>query len=307
MPNVLITGGTGFLGSALVRRLARAGDRVLLLTRPDSDTTRIASVRERVTLLPCELGDVASWEPAVRRFAPERVFHLAWYAEPGKYLTDTARNLEHLGLGAIFVERVLQMRPRHFVVTGTCFEYDTAAGLLREDVTPEAPTWIYSACKLALKNVALQLARDHGVPLVWARIFYLFGCFEDRRRLVPLIVNALGANQPLQLRSHGRQIRDYLHVSDVASGLDAAAGYGQPGVVNIGSGEPVSVRTLGTQIASALGKPHLLSFAADDTPLAEPPFVCADATRLRALGWRPRVTTIDHEALRADDPGTTAR
>lgn len=301
MANVLITGGTGFLGSALVRRLARAGDRVLLLTRRDSDLRRIAMVKDRVTLLPCELGDVSTWEPAVQRFAPERVFHLAWYAEPGKYLTHTERNLEHLGLGAIFVERVLRLRPRHFVVTGTCFEYDTAAGYLREDVTPESPTYVYSACKLALKTVALQLARDAGAPLVWARIFYLYGPYEDPRRLVPMIANALRRGEPILLRSHGRQIRDYLHVEDVASGLDAAAGLGRPGVVNIGSGVPVSVRGLASGIAEVLGKPGLLSFAGDETPLAEPPFVCADASRLRALGWTPRHRDPDTRSLDPED------
>ena len=53
--------------------------------------------------------------------------------------------------------------------------------------TPERPAHIYSACKLALKNVALQLATDAGVPLVWARVFYLHGPFEDPRRLMPFV------------------------------------------------------------------------------------------------------------------------
>lgn len=301
MANVLVTGGTGFLGSALVRRLVRAKERVLLLTRPGADTARLAPVLDKITLLPCELGDVATWEPAVARFAPERVFHLAWYAEPGKYLTDVAQNLEHVGLGAIFVERVLKLRPRHFVVTGTCFEYDTAAGFLREDATEEKPTYIYSACKLALKTLALQLAKDSGTPLVWARIFYLYGPYEDHRRLVPMVVSALRQGKPMQLRSHGNQIRDYLHVHDVASGIDAAAGLGQPGVVNIASGQPVSVREFTTRIAVTLGRPDLLAFAGPETPLHEPPFVCGDSSRLRSLGWKPTITLPDANALRSDD------
>jgi nucleoside-diphosphate-sugar epimerase len=301
MANVLVTGGTGFLGSALVRRLARAGDRVLVLVREGSETRRLAPVQERVELLRCDVGEVGTWEPKVRRFAPERVFHLAWYAEPGKYLTDVGKNLLHLALGSMFVERVLQMRPSQFVVTGTCYEYDTRAGYLREDVTPEAPGHIYSACKLALKHVALRLAADANVPLVWARIFYLFGPYEDPRRLVPLITAAARSGRPLRLKTHGLQVRDYLHVDDVAAGLDHAARLGRPGVVNVGSGEPVRVREFARDVAKAVGRDDVLSFAHEDTLLDEPPFVCADSSRLRSLGWKPTVTKLDAHALRAED------
>jgi dTDP-6-deoxy-L-talose 4-dehydrogenase (NAD+) len=289
MARVLVTGGTGFIGSALVRRLAAAGDEVMVLHRAGSDLRRLAAVADKVRLCTGEISDVASWRPAVAGFAPERVFHLAWHAEPGKYLTDTAQNLAHLQAGTAFVRELLMLRPRHFVGAGTCFEYDTSRpGPLREDHTPEQPAHIYSACKLALKHVALRLAADAGVPLVWGRVFYLFGPFEDPRRLVPHIVDALRAGEPVQLRSHGRQLRDFLHVDDVAAGLDAAASLGRPGVVNICSGQGIAVRELATRIATALGRAELLSFAPDDTPLPEPMSVVGDNGRLRSLGFAPR-------------------
>ncbi|HLQ37893.1 MAG TPA: NAD(P)-dependent oxidoreductase [Planctomycetota bacterium] len=302
MARVLVTGGTGFLGSALVRRLARAGDDVLVLHRHVSDLRRLQPVRERVRFADADLAEPASWSYAVREFAPERVFHLAWYAEPGKYLTDHRENLKHLHAGAAFVREVLALRPRHFVCAGTCFEYDTSGSEpLREDHTPERPLHIYSACKLALKHAALRLAADAAVPLVWARVFYLYGPYEDPRRLVPFVAARLQKGEPVQLRSHGRQVRDFLHVDDVASGIDAAAALGRPGVVNIASGEGITVRELTTQIARAFGREELLSFAPDDTPLDEPRTVVGDAARLRGLGWRPR-TRLCASSLEVTEP-----
>ena len=139
---------------------------------------------------------------------------------------------------------------------------------------------VYSASKLALKTLALQLAADAGVAMTWARVFYLYGPHEDARRLVPFVEGKLRAGEPVRLRSHGRQVRDFLHVDDVAAGLDHAATLGRCGVVNIASGEGVTVRDLALDLARRAGRPELLSFAPDDTPLAEPMTVVGDATRL---------------------------
>lgn len=289
MTRVLITGGTGFIGSALARRLAAAGDDVLVLLRENSDQARLSPVQHRIRTSTADLADPASWRALVHDFEPERVFHCAWYAEPGKYLTDPDQNLACLQASTTFVREVLAVRPRHFVTVGTCFEYDTEQpGPLREDHTPERPQHVYSRCKLAMKELALRAGAEVGVPLVHARVFYLHGPFEDARRLVPFVLAKLRAGERVQLKSHGRQVRDFLHVDDVAQGLDCAATFGRPGVVNIASGVGITVRDLATQLADSLGRRELLSFAPDDTPLPEPMSVVGDATRLRSLGFAPR-------------------
>ena len=281
----LVTGGAGFIGSALVRRLVAHGVEVTVWHRPDADLSRLESVRDRVRCVPVDLLSADDWRPALRSLEPAAVYHLAWCATPGRYLTDPD-NLSHLRAGIELVQELTDQGRARLCFAGTCYEYDTNAGLLREDETPEAPRYLYSAAKLALKNAALQAVADAGMTMAWSRIFWLHGPMEHPARLVPMIVRELSAGRPLQLRSHGQQVRDFLHVDDVAAGLHAAIGVDRPQVVNIGSGRPVSVRDLAIQIADRLGCRELLSFAPPDTPLQEPPFVCADNTRLRSLGWR---------------------
>ena len=110
MARVLVTGGTGFIGSALVRRLVARGDEVMVLRRHGAPTPRLAAVADRVRFLDADLAEAGTWRPALHAFAPERVFHAAWYAEPGKYLTAIDENLECLRTGLEFVRAVLETR-----------------------------------------------------------------------------------------------------------------------------------------------------------------------------------------------------
>ncbi|PIV13842.1 MAG: CDP-4-dehydro-6-deoxy-D-gulose 4-reductase, partial [Candidatus Huberarchaeum crystalense] len=121
---------------------------------------------------------------------------------------------------------------------------------------------------------------------VWARIFYLYGPYEHPNRLVPYVINSLLNNKRVELRSHGLQIRDYLHVDDVAQGLICLLKEEKTSTYNIGSGNPVRIRDLVNQIGEILKKKELINFAPDTTLLNEPMFICADNTKLKKLGFK---------------------
>ena len=89
--------------------------------------------------------------------------------------------------------------------------------------------------------IGQQMAAAAGVRFAWGRIFYLYGDDEDPRRLVPALIHALRAGQAFDATA-GEQVRDYLHVRDVASGLITLAKTDAEGIYNIASGHPVSIR-----------------------------------------------------------------
>ena len=191
---------------------------------------------------------------------PDVVFHLGWCAR-GDYLTS-AENLDCLAQSLMLV-RALTPGQR-LVVAGTCYEHAWA------------PPTLYAACKRALREVVLGLSLD----VFWARIHLLYGPGEAPTRLVPAVIRALLNGQPKSL-SAGTQIRDYLHVDDVAAALRAPLS----GTHDVGTGVGVSVRALAEEIADIVGKPELVRFGA---PAKEPPLIVADAEALRASGWRSR-------------------
>src|SRR5262249_34882978 len=153
--------------------------------------------------------------------------HLAWYAVPGRYLDAGPENIASLQASLALLDELAAAGCRQVVMAGTCAEYDTDSGLLRED-SPTRPATIYAACKLACGIIGEARALQLGVGFAWARLFYLYGPYEDERRLVPSVINSVLHGHEFAASS-GAQVRDYLHVADVARGLCALAEGGAQG------------------------------------------------------------------------------
>jgi nucleoside-diphosphate-sugar epimerase len=174
---------------------------------------------------------------------------------------------------------------------GSCAEYDSRAGYLKEDGITR-PETLYAAAKLATSLVAEKLAAREGIRFVWARLFYLFGPDEDVRRMVPGVIRALLGGHEFQA-SEGDQVRDYVHVDDAASALMTLLRANCSGVFNVCSGEPVTVRQVMRMIGDEIGQPGLIRFGGVPRRHWEPPFICGDCSKLRQLGWRPKYELRD--------------
>ncbi|MDQ1510862.1 MAG: hypothetical protein QOG50_2706 [Actinomycetota bacterium] len=272
-----VTGATGFIGSRIVRRLLAAGSEVTVLVRAGSNTVRIADVLSDVRQIDGDVRATDSFAHLLRPF--DTCIHSAWYAEPGKYLRSP-ENGQLVGATLELAQRLVSAGCGRFVGVGTCYEYDTGTGLLTED-SPTQPTTPYAAAKLA---TATALRRVPDLETAWIRLFWQYGPYEDERRLVPAIVTAL-------LREHraastsGHQVRDFLHVDDVAAAVVAVANSQATGVVNVGSGKPVTVRHVVEAIGAATGRADLLDIGGLQQADGEPEVVYADNQRLRSLGW----------------------
>jgi len=282
---ILVTGAAGFIGSHVVHALLRGGHDVTVLVRPSTPVDRLRDVADHVSFIRASLED-DDLGAALRRVQPERCVHLAWYAEPGKYL-DAPENVACLHAGLRLLEALAASGCRHVVMAGTCAEYDTDLGYLREDA-PTRPRTIYAASKLALSLVAAARAAQLRIGFAWARLFYLYGPDEDPRRLVPSVITALLDGKPFDA-SPGDQVRDFLHVADVAAAFAAIAERGVQGIFNVCSGEPITVRQLMSRVGEITGRGDLLRFGAAPYRAWDPAFICGDNRRLRTeTSWLPR-------------------
>lgn len=281
---LLLTGATGFFGSRTAAHLHARGHEVHALVRPGSDLRRLRALAPNV---PVVEGTMTKDDlPAVvERVRPEICVHLAWIATPGKYL-DSLENLDHLTASLELLKALSAAGCRRVLTAGTCFEYDTTEGLLKES-TRTSPRFLYASAKLALGEVFREAARVSGFEHAHLRFFYQYGPWEHAARLVPSVVRALLAGQETKT-TLGEQIRDFLHIDDVASAVTCVAESDAVGAVNVGSGVPVRVADVVRAAAEACGRPDLLRLGALAYRSGDPMFVCADASRLRALGWTPR-------------------
>ena len=283
---VFLTGATGFIGSHVARLLVSEGCEVYALIRRGSDLWRIEDIAPSLQVVACDLLAKEELEAQLSRIRPELCIHLAWYTEPGEYLTSQ-ENIRLLIASLNLASLLESLGCKRFVAAGTCFEYDTSLAYLSES-SPTAPQSIYAASKLALQLVLAQLASTTRMSVAWLRFFYQYGPFEHEGRLVPSVICSLLRNQVAKV-TLGKQVRDFLHVEDVASAAWAVARSDLSGPVNIGSGEPVTVREIVTTIGAILKRPELIALGALPDRASDPRFVCADNRRLvDNTGWAPR-------------------
>jgi nucleoside-diphosphate-sugar epimerase len=281
---ILITGASGFIGSHITQYLLERKHQVAALIMPDDPMPRLQSLRHHIHLVQGTLEDTKLLEEAINHFRPETCIHLAWYAEPGKYLNDE-RNIQSLISSLSLFKMLIHSGCRHIATAGTCFEYDTSFGYLHED-TPTRPASLYAASKLSCLLMANELARQNNVAFSWGRIFYPYGPMEDERRLVPAAIKAL-ARKTAFPASAGEQIRDYIHVADVASAFGTLVEKQADGIFNISTGVPVSVRQILETIEHLLNQPGLIQLGALPSRSWEPPFICGSNAKLKNLGWKP--------------------
>jgi nucleoside-diphosphate-sugar epimerase len=283
---ILITGAGGFIGSHVARLLVQQGHDVHATILGDNDTVRIRDLLPRLHTIPCNLENPAELESCLDAVRPELCIHLAWYALPGKYL-DAVENFGSLNATLHLARKLAALGCRRFVGIGTCFEYEHAGAVLSE-TSPTKPRSLYAACKLSAALMLEQFARLTPMQIAWVRLFYQYGPDEAPQRLMPYAINTLLKGQTLKL-TPGEQVRDFLHIEDVASGIVAVAQSALTGVVNVGSAQPVTVRQIAETIAAIIGRPDLLALGAQPYSPSDPMFILADNSRLREnTGWKPR-------------------
>jgi nucleoside-diphosphate-sugar epimerase len=202
---------------------------------------------------------------------------------PGKYWT-AAENVDWVAASAMLARAFAQHGGRRFVGAGTCAEYAPADGACDERATPLAPATLYGTCKHATRMVIESLAAGR-FSFAWGRIFFLYGPHEHESRLVPGVVRALLAGREAPCTA-GTQVRDFLHVEDVAGAFAALVDSEVEGPVNIASGQPVALAEVVRTIARQLNAESLVRLGARPIPAGELPSITAATARLRdEVAW----------------------
>jgi len=280
---VLVTGASGFIGRPCVARLADEGAEVHAVSR------RAQHVDGPATWHVADVHDPDAIAAVMQRARPTHLLHLAWDLTGSDWATTeghAAWVTSSLHLLRLFGEA----GGRRAVLVGSCAEYDWAVGRCRESDVPDTPATPYGAAKRTLATRAAAQAREAGLSLAWARIFFVYGPGEPPSRLIPSIVAAVHAGATARC-TRGDQRRDYLHVDDVADALACMLAADVEGAINVGSGQAVEIAAIARGVAARMGRPDLLALGAIESPMAAAPLVEADVTRLAIeLGWRPRLT-----------------
>jgi len=259
---VLVTGGAGFIGSALVRALLARGDRVRVLD--DLSTGKRANLDEvagDIDLMKGDIRDEAALDRALAGI--ELVFHEAAIASVPRSLAEPLANHDVNATGTLRVLGAAQRAGvRRLVYAASSSAYGDSPVSPKTETMATAPLSPYAVSKLAGEHYCQVYAGAYGLETVCLRYFNIFGPRQDPRSeyaaVIPRFVTAALAGQGVTIYGDGLQSRDFCHIDNVvqanlrAAAAPAAQASGR--VFNIGSGASISLNDLVQSIEGCLGR-----------------------------------------------------
>jgi nucleoside-diphosphate-sugar epimerase len=283
---VLITGASGFIGRHCLQPLLDRGYEVHAVARQPSQFSSGVHWRSADLL---EKGAAAA---IARSVAATHLLHLAWCAAPADYLTNPA-NRQWAAVTLELAKAFISAGGERFIGAGSCAEYASSLTPCAEDTTRLHPMSLYGESKVTTYRQLAALAEITSLSFAWGRIFLPYGPYQAPARLIPAVITALLQQLPIPCPA-GDQMRDFIHVQDVADAFVALLDSELTGACNFGSGWAVSVRDLVILIARLVAGENALHFDTLPRRGAEPAFIVADTRRVHTeVGWRPRLTLED--------------
>jgi len=286
MKRVLVTGADGFIGRHTISLLLKKGYEVHALSRKNKSTT-IDDLRWHQL----DLMDEKPVQKLIQDVKPSHLLHLAWYTEHGLFW-QSEESLRWVEASLNLLRCFSNSGGKRVAMVGTCAEYDWQHECCVENITPCNPHTLYGICKHALHSIAEAYCKNNDISLAWGRVFFLFGPNEHPKRFVPQLINGLINGQQVDC-TEGTQIRDFMHVTDVAGAFVSLVDSDVEGPVNIASGQPVTLRYLAEMIMNQINGKGSVKFGARPMPISEPAVLKADVTRLHKEVGRHAKLTLD--------------
>jgi UDP-glucose 4-epimerase len=306
---ILVTGGSGYIGSVTVERLLAKGEQVVVLD--DLARGHRAALPADIPLYQGNIGDRELVARIAREHSLESCIHFAALIEVGESVRDPAKYFENnVGNGIALIGELIRAGMRHFVFSSTAAVYGDPEQIPIPEESRKWPRNPYGWSKQFIERLLDAYDTAYGMKFVALRYFNASGatekCGEDHRPESHLIPNVLAAALGLQnvIRVFGNNyptpdgtpIRDYIHVVDLAEAHIRALAYlrsgGQSDYLNLGTGRGYSVLEVIQCAREVTGRD--IPVQIEPPRAGDPARLIADPRKAKAsLGWEPVVSDLN--------------
>ncbi|MCH1508303.1 MAG: GDP-mannose 4,6-dehydratase [Akkermansiaceae bacterium] len=297
LSSLLLTGGAGFIGSTLVRKILErseveklivldkftyAGDRNHLVG-PDHDS--------RLTIVKGDILDQSLTTRLIEEHQFTGVLNLAAESHVDRSIASTQEFALTNVLGASSLLEICRLLKVPFLQCSTDEVYGSTPFPKKfDEFTKLRPSSPYSASKASADLLTIAAHTTYLQDVVIARCTNNYGPRQHREKLIPTLIYHAMRDEPLPIYGSGQQIRDWIHVEDCALGLIAAFEHGTPGkIYHLGARDEHTNLGIARTILKQLGKPESLICHVDDRPGHDARYALATRHSLESLDWKARI------------------
>ena len=224
MKKVIVTGANGFVGSALVKELVKNDVEVLAMDMPGCNGN--LPVCDKVKFLPLALDNISGLKDLINDRDFDCFYHFAWAGSAGAARADTKLQLQNAQWTIECLRAAKEVGCKKFVAAGSIMEHETMAAAFAAGNKPGLG-YIYGSGKLVAHTMAMSVAADIGIDLVWAEITNAYGVGELSPRMVNTTIRKVIKGEEPQFTA-GTQNYDFVYIDDVAKAFYLIGKNGKP-------------------------------------------------------------------------------
>jgi len=269
MKNVLVSGGSGFIGKSLIKILKKK-KKLFYLVRNIRNSKLEISIKNKKKFI-----------NFVHKNKIDTFIHLAWYGIPNFGKKNLDKNYQ---LSCKILKYINQTNIKTVFISGSCFEYGKVYGKISENIKLKYFKNSFGNCKDKIRNLyEKKLKKDK--KFFWGRIFYAYGPNQRFNSLIPSIINSIKKKVEFGLRTP-MSFRDYIYIDDVSSAIIKICEKGKDKIYNIGTGVPTINYSILEKICNLKKININYSKFFREQNIAEG--FWADISKLNKIGWFPK-------------------
>lgn len=305
MNKILVTGGSGYIGSVVTKRLLGRGYDVTVFD--NLERGHRCNVDPAAELIVGDLRNSGEIRDAIRKVCPEAVLHFAAYALVGESMANPMMYFENNVNGGVnLLSAMEEVGCKRIIFSSSCATYGVPPSLPIEETMQQKPTNPYGHSKLMFEQMCTWLQQTKGFKPTFLRYFNAAGAaldmvedHEPETHIIPNVLKvALGQKEFVQVfgddypTPDGTCIRDYVHLEDLASAHILALEKEALGAFNLGMGQGISVKEIVEACRKVTG--HLIPVKMCPRRPGDPPALYASGSKAReVMGWNPMYSDIE--------------